>query len=277
MKDKMYMVLAFLGVIILIVVYVLNKDTTKSVVNYDAIDSFYIPKDQAYNNDNAANEIFAELNGSRAVHCPNQELKQTGARTSIAIATGNQKPTYGAVCFFCNGDTTGRYNVIGSASDLESMPGIDKMKTTGPVSFADLGATGTKSGTKWDRYYEIIAPFSFQFANNNTDGTGKIQIVNTKGTCRITFENVANWACAGAIGTETVTGSGTLENNTPWELHDTHHLSIWGKSANAAVKKGIDGHIIGYASPETTVYIEKIDDRGVTPISIYEFVTSVTN
>lgn len=274
MKDRLYMVLAFAGVIVLIIVYAFNRDTSKSVVNYDAVDSFYVPKDQAYNNDNAANEIFAELNGSRSVHCPVTELKNSTAKTPVSIATGTQRSTYGCVCFPVSRYATNRTDVIGRASDLESMTGYDKMTSTNPVSLADLGATAT-GGT--DGYYELIAPFSFMFSNNNTDGTHTIQIINTSGTCRITYSNIANWGCAGSPGTITQTGSGTYEDTTTWIDHDKKHLSVWGKSSNAIVKKGIDGTVIGYGTPETTITIEKLSSEGAVPISIYEFITSVSN
>lgn len=267
MKDRVYMVLAFLGFIVLCIVYVFNSDSTKMFVQYDAVDSYYVPKDQAYNNDMAANQIFEEMNGSRSVHCPQTELKRALAITPNSIASGNERSAYGVTCFPVNAYVTGMTDAITGPEKLDQITNISGVA---PVTLTQLGAVDVGA------QYELIAPFSFVFGNNNTDSDKTIVLVSTTGNCRITFSNVSNWFCAGPVGTVSQTGSGTYENETSWDMHDGKHLSVMGKSNNAIVDHGSSGYVVGYGTTETTILVEKLTDDGYKPISLREFMTTMT-
>ena len=266
MKDRVYMVLAFLGFVVLCVVYVFNNDSTKLFVQYDAVDSYYIPKDQAYNNDQAANEIFEEMNGSRSVHCPQTELKRAQAIIPNNIPSGSQRSAYGVTCFPVNGYVTGTTDALLNSDSLNAIPNVDLAEA---VKLSQL------NGIDQDAYYELIAPFSFVFGNNNTDSTNIIQLVSTTGNCRITFSNVANWYCAGPVGTVSQTGSGTYENETAWDMHDDKHLSVIGKSTNAVVNHGSSGYVVGYGTSETTILVEVLTSDGFEPISLRALMTTM--
>ena len=114
--------------------------------------------------------------------------------------------------------------------------------------------------SKDNPYIEIVAPFTFSFVNTNiTDDDDSLSIINTTGSCKITFHNVANWYCAGAPYPDPIEDD---DQNNPkvtyeqWLSHDKSHLTIIGGSSNAKVKGGVAGQVIGYASKKTTVTIE---------------------
>ena len=99
MKDKLYMVLAFIGIIILATVYWFNRDTTNSEVVFDIIDSYYVPVDQAISNDTAANELFDEMIGNRRVQCPITEPTMCSQLIYIQIFN-YEKSKYGVQTYF---------------------------------------------------------------------------------------------------------------------------------------------------------------------------------
>ena len=271
MKDRVYMVLAFMGFIILCIVYVFNSASSSKLNQTYQLDSFYVPKDQAYNNDNAANLIYQEMIGSRSMTCPKTELDRASAVLPNSIPSGSERSTYGVVCLPVNGYVTGTTSAITKTEDLDSISGINSV---GPVTLSSLGATASST------YYELIAPFSFEYGNKNVDvsedGLDEIILVSSTGNCRIIFKGIQNWFCAGVIGTVTQSGSGTYQNEQPWSSHDTCHLSVIGKSSNALLKKGGAGYIVGYGTTNTTIEVQKLTEDGYVTISLKEFVSSVT-
>lgn len=264
MKDRYSAILAFIGLIVLCIIYVFNADPTKTEVTFGIGDA-YVPKDQAYNNDVAANEIFAELTGSRTMHCPQTEIKSSSSGVSVAVYLGAQHNTYGTR--YLPIDMNAFNGGVASASlisktDVTSIPNVN---AKGEQTLASYGAQG-------DTYYELVAPFQFLFYNNNTDGDNSIVIVNMSGNCKVTYSNVTNWFCAGDVGSTTTVGNGIDNNSVSWEDHGTHHLSVFGRSSNAGVHGGSSGGLVGYGTSETSIKIEKLVDGSWTAISIYELI-----
>lgn len=256
MKDKLYMVLAFIGIIILATVYWFNRDTTNSEVVFDIIDSYYVPIDQAISNDTAANELFDEMIGNRRVQCPITEPTMTSRPIYFGTFTSYEKSKYGVQTYFIDDEATTLFNNYINSTDIEGLP--TEIKTSfnknESVTFEDINATAD--------VIEIVAPFKFTFLNNNTDIGNSIVIVNSKGNCKITFDNVTNWFCAGIYGTTMESGSGTYSNGTSWEQHQGNHLTIIGSSRNSKVGGGVAGNVIGYGNEETTITIHIKDDSG---------------
>lgn len=256
MKDKLYMVLAFIGIIILATVYWFNRDTTNSEVAFDIIDSYYIPMDQAISNDTAANELFDEMIGNRRVQCPITEPTMSSELIYFQTFTSYEKSKYGVQTYFINNGATTLFNNYINNTDIEGLPAETKtsFNKNESVTFEEINATAD--------VIEIVAPFKFTFLNNNTDIGNSIIIVNSKGNCKITFDNVTNWFCAGIYGTSMENGSGTYSNGTSWENHQGNHLTIIGSSRNSKVSGGVAGNVIGYGNKETTITIHIKDASG---------------
>lgn len=265
MKDRVYMAIAFLGFIILCVVFVFNYEGDKldGLNTYDMGVGYYIPHDMQKNNSGNADELYQQLVGSRKLTCPLTRMAYSSNSTEFTmIYTSTEKSFYGNECYFLNRGEIGLSDLL-TRDNLSLLGSI----SNDSIKFSDLCITSDKC--------EIVAPFNFKFANNNTDNGNDIVIVNNLGNCRITFTNVTNWYCAGLIGTSMETGSGTEENSNSWEDHDSYHQSIIGSSRNAVVTSGQARQVIGYGNPDTTVCIEsKRDDNTWVPITIDMWVQS---
>lgn len=257
MKDKLYMVLAFIGIIILAIVYWFNRDTTNSEVAFDIIDSYYVPVDQAISNDTAANELYDEMIGNRGVQCPVTSPLACAEPIYLSdLFPGYEKSKYGVQTYFVDDEATGLFNGYIREADMEGLDDDVKaaFHTNEAIKFEDIKATSD--------VMEIVAPFKFTFLNNNTDVGNSINIVNSKGNCKIEFDNVTNWFCAGIYGTEMESGSGTYTDGTSWEEHQGNHLTIIGASRNSKVSGGQAGYVIGYGNAETTITVYNKDTAG---------------
>ena len=256
MKDKLYMVLAFIGIIILATVYWFNRDTTNSEVAFDIIDSYYVPMDQAISNDTAANELFDEMIGNRRVQCPITEPTMTSRPIYFGTFTSYEKSAYNLQTYIVDDWSTDLFDGYINDDDLEAQinDATSKFNTVGTIKLSDIECSGD--------VIELIAPFKFSFQNNNVDVGNSIIILNSKGNCKITFDNVTNWFCAGIYGTSMENGSGTYSNGTSWENHQGNHLTIIGSSRNSKVSGGVAGNVIGYGNEETTITIHIKDASG---------------
>lgn len=277
MRDKVYMVLAFIGFVIIAVVVVINRGAAGNT--YYEIGSSYVPAQRT--DLMSSKELYNQLTGLRALTCPaiTRESTKNGRVVLTSIWGSYYDHPYDLSCLFLSNNALSSGSTINpSLSSFESDLMLSaEDKTADSVLIKDLFTVdvfGTTGCT------EIIAPFTFMYSNMNTsvkiDDSTKaivqdIVITNLKGNCRITFSNVANWFCAGPIGTESLK-SNTSDGIVAWENHATAHHSIIGDSPNAIVRGGVSGDVIGYANSNTSITIEVFENGSFKKVSVYKFI-----
>lgn len=258
-REIIFIILAILGGAAFIYVGWLKFNAEKYDNNY-TVDSYYIPtvESQEINEKN----LYEALTGSSKNQCPNPTLQKSQSLIKIAYS-GKYSPK----CWVLNNDYV---NSSSSVETLSIKQWSSSQGTKGVGDFLKLtniayqeASSATLCGSLGDgSYTEIIAPFDFNFVNNNTDSdSDNIVITNKAGTVKITFYDVANWFCAGPPGTD------------GWEEHKDNHLSIEGSSANAVTNGGSAGSIIGYANGYTSIEIQVNESIGWHNISVKQFLT----
>lgn len=269
MKDKVYSVIAFIAfiVILLIVVVNYNPDTAKKIFG---VGTYYIPIVSSKQADER--EAYASMMGGSVVEtCPVTELSLT--QEGIIYLPQNDT-TYPHECFFFTNFAMNK--VKGNFKIPANTPWLNSGNESNSIAYICgsniLGSTGDNEICFNDFPYpndpewgmtevEIIAPFDFRFDNNNISEDGMIIIYDTAGTTRVTFQDVPNWFCAG------------YNYSDDWYNHKYDHKSIIGSSANAKVKSGVAGSVIGYADRSTKVIIESNNSGYWKTISIKEWIT----
>ena len=248
MSDKWYTVLAFIGFIILCVIYVFNVNPDR-YINTFMVGDYYAP--ESVTSAQSAAEIYQDLSGGRKVSCPQTTLSMS--ENNIAYVTGmyilSEKNMYNNICFWLTFDSIDKPVVTISPSGYKSelslnSDNIEKSQTQTMSSLVN-GITG--------EYVEIIAPFKFLFDSVNTIDPTKISIMNSSGNCMLVFEDTANWFCAGPIGTESENNDGSTAVPEDWVNHQ--HNTVMGSSSNAVISGGQAGQVIGYATKDTKVSI----------------------
>ena len=274
MKDRLYLVLALVGFIIITFVVITNYDIKQDDKPF-SIGGYYTPR-EVKNKTDSSIDLVRELNGSRKLTCPQPTLKKT-VRSAFNINTlysTNYENVYGAKTLFVTLDTVGLTNGV----NLDGNDDDASLKYALNIKSDGLPTGTFKLGDLWDiadnAYIELIAPFNFVFAGVNTTSPTTIEIINSKGNCKITFDNVANWFCAGDVGSTQVTASGTKETVTSWEDHKNNHHSVIGATTNSTVTAGSAKDIIGYGTANTTVKIEKYTNNQYVEIDLKSFITS---
>ena len=256
------MVLACIGFVILVIVIRSNYNPGQDQKVYD-IDGMYIPVTRQDLTNTQA--LYQQLIGSRAVQCPVTELpKPNGTVVPVtSIWSSYYNHPYSVTHLFLTSSAIQK--------DSGATPHADNWRTVLNLSDASASTGSQRVSTLFttnlftdNDYVEIVAPFAFYFDNVNTSASEieesggyneKIVIVNRSGNVRITFDYVANWFCAGPVGTVTVAGTGS-DGNKAWEDHYSAHHTVIGNSGNASVKGGIAGELIGYADANTLMTIE---------------------
>ena len=253
MRDKVYIVLAFLGLAVLVIVYVLNQDPSKEDKEFGMLNYYTGTESTSSRQDSA--QLYKQMVGDRSLQCPVVTPEKTIAASAIGDTaqnwyTNEASKTVGPVSFR---ELLGSFDVV------------EEQSSTTPS--AESGEQQQQQDTS-SKYIPIIAPFNYTFDNNNTDTVGEdgIKIVihsttSTGYTVQITFTNCANWYCAGKPG------------STSFEGHNDKHMSIIGCSRNAVLKGGTAKDIIGYGTLDTKVLIEI---NGV-PSSINHLFTNTEN
>lgn len=268
MKDKLYLTLALIGFVILAIFVVKNYDIKQDDKVF-GVDTYYIPQEVKSKTDSSI-DLAQQMSGARRLTCPQTDIVKTSDHVFnvSTLTSNNYTNAFGAKVMFITLSGAG----VESGANLKEGTALNKSLNMK----GDLPRAGTFTmGDIWDftdkDYVELIAPFNFKFNNvNTTDGTNII-IVNTKGSCRITFGNVANWFCAGTPGATQVTKSGKEDNVTQWEDHIGNHHTVVGATTNATVAGGSARDIIGYAKADTTVTIEKYEGNQWVDMSLYDF------
>lgn len=287
MKDRAWMVLAFFGFVILVVVVTFNYDKGQDQKVYD-IDAMYVPDTRS--DLTSSKSLYEQLQGSRSVQCPKVALeKSVDPIVTLSSVWGSYyNHPYRLSNMFITGEVL-NVTESPSADNWEKVLHINDGTNFSVAAYADDEAK-IKDLFTTDIFssggcIELVSPFSFSFGNINQgsvtvekDSEGrelsasqKIVIVNSTGTCRITFDNVANWFCAGDEGTETVGGTGS-NSKVPWESHYLKHHSVIGATSNAIVTGGSSGYVIGYAKEDTTILIEVYDSGVWKKCSLADFI-----
>lgn len=311
MSDRVGIFLALVAFVIISIVVVKNYNFAADDVQFTE-GGFYVAGTQA-DRQMSEKQLLAQMNGVRNVHCPQTAISQT-EHGMCRIAVYNNGTLWRNECFFIpNEYLNEKYKLHNPITPYWDETGkdtrcaVDLMhldssiaKTLNP-KMSSLISDGTGSGSNYkfpsgEQYAELISPFQFVFENLNTsskhtDEAGndveKIVIVSKDGKCRITFDNVANWFCAGDVGEKGEAVSSVWneaeERYDPvyktWEEHATGenvHYSIIGNSGNAIVSGGGAGTVIGYAKGDTTVKVEYLAGSTWTELSVYQWIMGVT-
>ncbi len=277
MSDKVYTTLGFIGFCFLAVLVYLNWDGHNNT-NYE-VQSAYSPVERADLMN--SQDLYNQMTGARSLKCPAESISQSkdGIINLGTVWGSYANHKYDVKCFFLSAgaldETTWKIPTSNWKTDLHlNQSALD---TNGAVKFSDLFNT-TAMFTN-DGCAELVAPFNFQFVNLNSDiqddgatVTQKIVIVNSAGNCRVTFNNVANWFCAGPIGTTSIKSTGD-DGVVEWKDHYVAHHTVIGNSANASVKGGSTGDVIGYATADTTILVEVFESGRWSSTTVGKFLS----
>lgn len=276
MSDRKWAVVAFIGFIILCIVYVNNAPKEGRPKDF-AYGSFYEPVIKSQD-ENAA-EVYKSLVGTKGLECPVVELSRS--YDDLAYITNyyqvyQSNNEYNIVNFFLKMndlENSSRNPNPSSINDIKDVLGVgnDIMNSVEAINIMNTFCDSNSDEPEYF-YDEIIAPFAFSFDSiNTTNQNNELAIINKKGNCKIVFNNVANWYCAGPVGTvQTVVDSGNA-SGSEWINHQ--HFTVIGKSSNSSVKGGDAGQVIGYIGENTTVSIYKLDGNNWVQISIKDWIT----
>lgn len=273
--DKIYAFLALLGFVFLCVVYVFNRSSAATVKPFD-IGGYYIPKDTINQNMSAA-EQYQLLLGGRTIQCPQTSMTATKDNLDLSkLFTSYSHSRYGVSRFFLTKSVIGTGDTVTKLDDIGNVINQCDTVLEGQVSLVSF----IKDASNVPEYAEIVAPFSFVFGSTNTVDKDKIVIYNGAQTCRITFNNVANWFCAGTYGTTTTAGSGTEEDQVDWTKHGNYHHTVIGNTKAATITSGSAGDVIGYARLRagngalTTVSIEVLDGNSWKNVTVKQWLAT---
>ena len=255
MKDRIYMVLALLGFVVISVVFVKNYDKTGRDARDFEIGAYYSPSRSQRSE--SAYEIYQQIAGTRSITCPETSLSSfSGMALNIGTMYGSStRSLYDCTYWMFPLSISNPEGGFATTDKWAEVLKINKNMQSGCTveslySHLESDIDG----------FEIIAPFDFDFVNYNTDGTNSIIIKNKRNNCRITFGNISNWFCAGPVGTTMTVGKNVENTVKTWEEHNSFHQTIIGNTNNAKIQSGSAGQIIGYANTGTTVTIEVLQD-----------------
>lgn len=260
MKDRIYMVLALLGFVVICIVFVNNYDTTGRDARDFEVGAYYSPTRSQRSE--SAYEIYQQIAGTRSITCPETSLSSfSGMALNIGTMYGNStRSLYDCAYWMFPLSISNPDGGFATTDKWAEVLKINKNASSG-CAVSSL-YTHLEDGIDT---FEIIAPFDFDFVNYNTDGTNSIIIRNKRNNCRVTFGNVANWFCAGPVGTTMTVGKNVENTVKTWEEHNGAHQTVIGNTNNAKIQSGSAGQILGYATPSTTVTIEVLQgDKWVT-------------
>lgn len=290
MKDRFYMVLAFIGLIILCVVYVLNYESNGENAIFEP-DSYYQPAHSS-SGENAV-LLYSQMTGARSITCPQKSF--TTSSSNIFV---NTQGAYGVKCFFLpdsdvnmgKWDMTGIDSCLQSAHKNESSCKLNEfINTTGEYNslrsdvYMIPASSWNSDKAKFEfedessvPIYTFVAPFDFNIDNTNVAQNSArndtIVLINTTGSCRITLNYIANWFCAGEVGVQRKVSNGTDSDILEWYEHiNGPHNTIVGGTGNSDLKSGKAGTIIAYVTPDTEITFEKFEGNSWKPLPIYNF------
>lgn len=246
LNDKIWAVLAMFSFVLIAVVIYANRNSNYEGKEYNANSYYEIP---ISNKNLDEKDVYASiLNNGNEQTCPATSLEQS---EKGLIRFGKGDSTFLHNVWITTADSYEDLTDGGTftTGDFEKVKEILKLEDIVDKSSFTYREFGCEEPTK---AYEIVAPFNFVFANNNTSDDGCIIIYSVDNKVKITFERVLNWFCAGYPGADYTVKSGWSEHGKD----SNPHYSIYGSSANSKISNGTAGDVIGYAGPDTTVRIE---------------------
>lgn len=257
-KDKLLLGGAVLCAIIIFVVFAANK--ANSDPNQFTTGSYYTPRNTTKVGANEGNSWSNFANGNK-LECAG--IANTNAEcTPISIngATKYKIIQYFPLTMEELGLTTNvaTMNTIQSVLNLQDVAGSKLGDSTGCQLVPMHSVT---DGSNKGDYYEIVAPFAFTFDCSNVDEDRRsITIVSSNRQVKLRLDNVANWFCAGPVGTETVYMNAGDDVTCEWIDHGEHHATIIGSSKNADKSGGSAGDLIAYGNDETTMTLMVVEN-----------------
>lgn len=259
-KNSLAIGAVMIAAIFLIIITAQNVDTRKEVADFNPATTYSYPITQK--NIDEAEQYSALTNNGNALTCPNPLLSTT---TQGVFSLRGQGSSYTHTNFFLpvsalfEGQSD---NVTTATTDWDSL-----VKDT-VLEDVDLSGSGFNyldfAIPNYAGYFEIIAPFNFTFANINTSDDYSIVIYNVGQTVKFTFQDCANWFCAGNSFVDDWAEHGVSDSNP--------HYSIIGNSNNSKVKSGNAGDVIGYGDAATSLSIEVLVDGDWEEISIQDWI-----
>lgn len=246
LKDKLLLGGAVLCAIIIFVVFAANK--VNSDPNSFVTGSYYTPKytTKIGQNEGSSWSNFASGNKLECEGISNT----TPTETTITI---NGATKYKIIQYFpFTMESLGIETNIATINTIQSTLKLTDAVNTTRGECTDLEVP---AGIE---YYEIVAPFAFTFDCSNIDeDRTTLTIVSSNRQVKLVFTNIANWFCAGPVGTMTIYKNAGSDVRCEWIQHGDHHASIIGSSKNANKNGGSAGDLIAYGQEETkmTLYV----------------------
>lgn len=260
LKDKLLLGAAIVSMIVIFAVFAANK--ANSDPNQFVTGSYYTPK--------TTTKVGANEGNSWSNFAKGNKLECAGISNTVPIGTPisiNGATKYKIIQYFpMTMEDLGINTNICTINTMQStLKLVDEAGTMiGGCTELNLSPTlYDESADKSDRgddggRYEIIAPFAFTFDCSNIDeDRTTVSIISSNRQVKIVFEEVANWFCAGPVGTQSVYKSAGDDISCDWKDHGDHHASIIGHSKNAVKSGGSAGDLIAYGTSSTkmTLYV----------------------
>ena len=263
LKDKIILGAAVISVAIIFVIFAANK--VNDDPNRFVTGSYYTPKEVTKVGLNEGNS-WANFAGGNKLECVGiGNTTPEGTRITINGATKYKVMQYYPLTMEALGINTNVVTISNFKSIIQpqDVAGGTLGESTGLTlrpTLQDDDASSSKDSTAGDDggRYEIIAPFAYTFDNSNIDNDRyTISIVSSNRQVKIVFEDIANWFCAGPVGTQTVYMNAGDDVHCNWSEHGDHHATIIGSSRNAAKSGGSAGDLIAYGKNSTkmTLYV----------------------
>jgi hypothetical protein len=247
-RDHIKLVLAILSAGLIAFIVLRNFPGEDKSFQGDE-NSYYVPSETLIRGENDGSSYYA-LNGSSRVMCPGVDNTTPSGHVISVSGISSKANSFQLTKMPFTKETIGcSYTTI--SKDTVSLIGINSSTSSGTVSsyFGSATLPLTSTGTS---YYEIIAPFSYNFVTNNVDQTDTktISIVNQSGTAKMTVTGFVNWFCAGTPGTKSVYSSSGDEYS--WLQHNDHHQTKIGYGSNVK-SSGASGELLAYGDESTVV------------------------
>lgn len=256
LKDKLLLggaVICAIGIFILFAVNKANSDPNQFITG-----SYYTPKATTKFGLNEGNSWSNFASGNKLECIGISNTTPEGTPISINGATKYRIVQY----FPLTMEALGLSNNVVTINTIQStLKLVDEAGTTlGGSTDLQLVPTMNDDDAKDEDggIYEIIAPFAFTFDCSNVDADrNTMQIVSSNRQVKIVFEDIANWFCAGPVGTPTTYMNAGDDVSCNWNRHGDHHATIVGYSKNAVKSGGSAGELIAYgkASTKMTLYV----------------------
>ncbi len=268
-EEKGRYVLMAVCIIGLLIMAYLNKEMPVDDKVF-ANNAYYIP----YYSENALNEhaIYNAMHGGSITQsCKVQELVEQRTFNMRGLGTAYPHERWIFPLSYCNDTYSNeQYDPILNVNDWDNAENGIKLFLIKGGSYDAEREDGMSCSfvPADDNVWPVLAPFTFDFVNNNTDNDKRIIIVSGDRSVRMTIDNAVNWFCAGPYP-ET--------ENEVWLDHGQNHSSIFGASKNAEIRGGSSGTIIGYVNANSKIIMEVETAKGsgvYKGVSIRDWITT---